>query len=843
MSSGGDDRARLQQLQELLPDVPVTQLQRLVHSTNSLEHAIALHFSKTQQPAAPTPVPLLTVTAAPAPKAREVHTIDDDDDDDKLSTAAGVERSGEQEERGAEGAHQQLWEDDRHSASTGEHTEDEHATSGVDQHLSAPNSPQLSSSAATSPAVSPSKLNSSAAGAKKRKSTGASSSSSGSGSGGGSAGKRRRETKKRQKDQRSIASFFNTGRLLQASPAKRRIEPPSTDEVEMTEDVKEIERAAAPDAASSVAVTPTSVDSVSSSPAVAPVSLPPAPDAAASTSATPATQPTQPMPTFTATSTPLPSTPAAILALITGPPCWQPPSPVPYLHLARTFRAIDGETGRILITNLLTLMLWRILDLSPLDLLPSVFLSLNHLAPPYENLQLHIGGSIVGRCIRDVTGRSREQMHADFVKWGDLGDVAQQYKARQNTLRRVEPLTARGVYTAVYGLSKLVGAGNGKRKEEVVKRLLVACREYETCYLVRTVLQDMRMGGAVTTVLMALAKAVTLHAHFSSKDATREAGTLATWERVVHCTNKDSASPLLTLAQTRPDMQAHPAITSLPVHSLHALVRQASTTLRHCYSQHPNLRTIINQLLSHPLAIFTLLDSTHLAPSVPCKPMLGKIAAGIHAMLRRMRGQPFSCEVKYDGLRAQIHLVKGVDGYRVFSRHLMEQSERWKDLWPALDTARRKGVRRDKDDERDEVQSFIMDAEIVAVDVNKDAAQADGGEAFRILPFQTLTMRKRKMDGAAAAVKEERVEARCMVYCFDLILLNNRPLLELSLAERRRLMYSHFDEGQSSHLFLVPHCLFHYSSTLTVVVTALFDDVSCFRVQCRPAFSSSSTWT
>ena len=50
---------------------------------------------------------------------------------------------------------------------------------------------------------------------------------------------------------------------------------------------------------------------------------------------------------------------------------------------------------------------------------------------------------------------------------------------------------------------------------------------------------------------------------------------------------------------------------------------------------------------------------------------------------------------------------------------------------------------------------------------------------FRILPFQTLTTRKRKMDGVA--VKEERVEARCMVYCFDLILLNNRPLLELSL--------------------------------------------------------------
>ena len=89
-----------------------------------------------------------------------------------------------------------------------------------------------------------------------------------------------------------------------------------------------------------------------------------------------------------------------------------------YILCVSPLQAIELETGRILITNYLTLMLWRILDLSPLDLLPSVFLSLNHLAPPYENLQLHIGGSIVGRCVRDVTGRSREQMRDDYQSNG-----------------------------------------------------------------------------------------------------------------------------------------------------------------------------------------------------------------------------------------------------------------------------------------------------------------------------------------------------------------------------------------------------------------------------------------
>ena len=776
MSGGGDDRARLQQLHELLPDVPTAQLQRLVHSTNSLEHAIALHFSKAQQT---TSSPVASSPAIPTSRRREVHTIDDDDEQPGSVKVDGrPPRTEDEEEDGTET--QQLWEEDRHSASNGEeHIEDEQPPFHNNQHLSAPLSPQHTSSTSSSPTVSPRKR--AAAGTRKRK---GGSGGGGSGSGAGSGGKKRRDGKKRDKDQRSIASFFNAGRLLQAS-APRRSEPTLTDEDDMKEEVEEVDQSADVKASSSPIDSAPATHSAppSTSPASAPLSTLSA--TAVPTSSSPVTQSPQPLPSFSSSSTPLPTTQSAIHALIAGPPCWQPPNPVPYLHLARTFRAIELETGRILITNYLTLMVWRILDLSPLDLLPSIFLSLNHLAPPYENLQLHIGGSIVGRCIRDVTGRSREQMREDFVKWGDLGDVAQQYKARQNVLKAVEPLTARGVYNSVYGLSKLVGTGNSKRKEDVVKRLLIACREYETCYLVRTVLQDMRMGGAVTTVLMAMAKAFVLHAHFTSKDAPREAGTVATWERVVNSTNKDCSSPLLALAQTVPALQTHASITSLPVQSLHALIRQATTTLRHCYSQHPNLRTIINALLAHPLAIFTLLDSTHLTPSVPCKPMLGKIAAGIHAMLRRMRGQPFSCEVKYDGLRAQIHMVKSQDGYRVFSRHLMEQSERWKDLWPALDTARRKGVKRDKDDERDEVTSFIMDAEVVAVEVNKDAHEGgtSGGEAFRILPFQTLTTRKRKMDGVVP-VKEERVEVRCMVYCFDLILLNNRPLLELSLVPR-----------------------------------------------------------
>ena len=168
-------------------------------------------------------------------------------------------------------------------------------------------------------------------------------------------------------------------------------------------------------------------------------------------------------------------------------------------------------------------------------------------------------------------------------------------------------------------------------------------------------------------------------------------------------------------------------------------------------------------------------------------------------MLKRLRGQAFSCEIKYDGLRAQIHLLRNGE-YRLFSRHLMEQTERWRDLWPLLDRARQKGekVRDAEGKERAEVTSFILDAELVGVEV---VHNADGSvQSFRILPFQAVTTRKRKVDGKP--VDAQHVEVQVMVYCFDLILLNDQPLLQKSLAERRALMCSHFIEVPAAVQFV-----------------------------------------
>jgi hypothetical protein len=139
--------------------------------------------------------------------------------------------------------------------------------------------------------------------------------------------------------------------------------------------------------------------------------------------------------------------------------------------------------------------------------------------------------------------------------------VAQAVKSKQKLLLAPEPLTLQGVFQSILDMSKLkgtsigtrctfclrrclarvrqnrrasrhtraerkssyppawsspfrcgwAGPGSGDRKKSTMVKMLASCRGIETRFLVRTLVQNVRTGATLTSVLSALAMAAVLH--------------------------------------------------------------------------------------------------------------------------------------------------------------------------------------------------------------------------------------------------------------------------------------------------------------------------------------------
>ncbi|KAK4496973.1 hypothetical protein PRZ48_011422 [Zasmidium cellare] len=404
-----------------------------------------------------------------------------------------------------------------------------------------------------------------------------------------------------------------------------------------------------------------------------------------------------------------------------------------YAMLTHCFVLVNSTQSRIKIVDTLVNLIRTLIEGDPDSLLPAVWLATNSISPPYIDIELGLGGSAISKALKKVCGLDNSSLKTLYNKHGDAGDVAFEAKKRQSlTLRKPKPLSIKGVYESLHKIANAKGQGCQEVKQRIVERLVQDARgAEESRYIVRTLVQHLRIGAVKTTMLIALSRAFLL---------SRPPGASFT-------------------TKSRDELR------KLSKQDLAEVYSHGEELVKASFARRPNYNDLVPTLIDIGIDD-ELLIRCGLAMHIPLRPMLGGITRDLGEMLTKLQGRDFSCEFKYDGQRAQVHCDQ--DGkVTIFSRHLEVMTEKYPDLVALVPKIRGEGV-----------SSFILEGEVVAVD----------RESGDLKPFQILANRARK------DVVIQSVKVDVCLFAFDLMYLNGEELLDRSFRERRNLLRSLFIE-------------------------------------------------
>ncbi|KAI0305760.1 ATP-dependent DNA ligase [Multifurca ochricompacta] len=398
---------------------------------------------------------------------------------------------------------------------------------------------------------------------------------------------------------------------------------------------------------------------------------------------------------------------------------WPTDARAPYSFLVHALCTLSATHSRAAILNTLTNALRVIAKYHPPSLLPSLYLLSNSLAPPYVSIELGLGPSIISKAIQRVSGITPATLKRLYNQTGDPGD-------RSHFVPHA-PLSIQAVYDALLNIAHVKGKGAVSRKQAIVEKLLVSAKGEETRYLVRTLSQHIRVGAVRTSILTALSRALVL------------------------------TPPATLVAQRESSSRAQ----------LLEKFAAAETLLKKVFTQHPNYDHIVSAIFEAGLD--GLAERVRLTVGIPLQPTLGSPMRSLDDVYQRIGHLQFTAELKYDGQRVQIHAEKSDAGkisVSLFSRHLENMTEKYPDV---VCLVHHLAISQ-------EISSFIVDAEIVAVDASGDSLKS----------FQELSNRPRK------DVRLHEIKVPVCVYAFDLMYLNGQSFLQEPFRFRRKLLRTHF---------------------------------------------------
>jgi len=175
-----------------------------------------------------------------------------------------------------------------------------------------------------------------------------------------------------------------------------------------------------------------------------------------------------------------------------------------YIQLTELYEKLEATSKRLEKTKLLS----EFLKDCPKKEVDRVMLLVQGLVfPKADERKIGVASKLIVKALNIATGITAEDVEKSWKKTGDLGLSAEDLikKKKQHTLFGADDLTVEKVYKNIQKLATIEGLGSTDVKLKTIAELLTSAKPIEAKYIVRTVLEDLRVGLGEGTLRDAIA--------------------------------------------------------------------------------------------------------------------------------------------------------------------------------------------------------------------------------------------------------------------------------------------------------------------------------------------------
>jgi len=361
--------------------------------------------------------------------------------------------------------------------------------------------------------------------------------------------------------------------------------------------------------------------------------------------------------------------------------------------------------------------------------------------PEWSEEKIGVAAKYAIKAITVATGITADKLEEEFRKTGDLGLVAEKYiaKKKQATLFS-HKLSVTKIFANLQKLATVSGEGSVEQKVQLLAELLTSASPVEAKYIIRTALEQMRVGVGQGIIRDAIAwscfpRFVQLFDDVKNIDESE-----CVKIEAIEAIDKITAKEKLFFPT---ELLGREAYNKLII------------ALDHAYNMTNDFGQVL--ALAREKGYKGLLAVT-IEPFRPVQVMLYQKAKDIDDAFATV-GKPAAFEYKYDGFRIECHIVG--DRIKLYTRNFEEVTKQFPDVVDAV----RKHVK---------CENCIFDSEVVGYNP----------KTTQYVAFQQISQRIRRKYDIEEAVKKLPVE----INVFDVLYYNGKSTIDKPFHERRAIL-------------------------------------------------------